>query len=175
MEVKVKISVSEKDYINFTFYHQRQPMIWVPFIVFALLVLLCAGGDMMHGRKDNVVLICVIAMVSAVLVFLFGSLVAFFRAKRVWQSSTLLKTAGLVEATFSDAGLREESEASTLNLGYGNILKICETKTAFYLFVSTIQAAIIPKRCFDSTNDIQAVRELFRKNMDKKKLRLIKS
>ena len=82
---------------------------------------------------------------------------------------------GSVTTTFTDTGIHEESEMAAMNLGYDLIFKVCEVKTAFYVFVSSVQAVIIPKRCFESAEDVQAVRELFRKNMPPKKVRLMKA
>jgi len=170
MDVKVKIDLTEKEYMRFGFYCQRKFMIWVPLTVAVICFLAFILIDIALSKKSDFVVLCVLAVIAGVSTHFIGSRIAFLRIRSVWKSSAPLM--GLADTTFSDGGIYQVSDVGTLNLSYDKFFKVCETQMAFYAYVSSTQAVIVPKRCFESAEDVKTVRELFIKNVDKKKLRL---
>ena len=168
MDFKTTINLTQKDYIQFVFFHQRKRKIWEPVIVtvssFILFVIL---------SKGDIMLSCLAAMIVGLICLPIFTMCLFLQCKRLWKKSApIMRDA--IETIFSDVGVYQKSKLGTLDLTFDNIFKVSETKNAFYVYISSIQAAIIPKRCFDRTEDIQAIRALFLNNMDAKKLSLMK-
>jgi len=183
MDVKVKVDLTEKEYMRFGFYCQRKLMMWVPLV--ATVIVFCATIMDLRAtlnvhcemcKTHHYVAVCLTALITGVIVgvmlFLFAVLVAFLRGRYEWKSSVPVR--GVIEATFSDGGVCQVSEVGTVNLSYDKLYRVCEIKTAFYVYVSSVQAMIVPKRCFESAEDTKAVRELFARSVDKKKLSLRK-
>ncbi|MCL1920153.1 MAG: YcxB family protein [Kiritimatiellaeota bacterium] len=156
MEVNVTVNQHLNEYMRFNFYHgQKTVMIWLP--------LMCLAGFCICHTLCG-------ALIVGGLWLLPVFLITFLRTRRAWKTNALRGVSA--DYTFSDAGFRSESEAGTFNCGYDKLFKVCESKAAFYVYLSSLQAIIVPKRCFENTDDIRVLREIFVRNMDKKKLRL---
>ena len=169
MDIKVKIDLTEKEYMRFSFYHQRKEMVWAP-LIFGVLCFCMVILQLQRITNLNLVFALCVALIVGVLIFIVGSLISLVKVKNVWKSSIPLR--GLYEMTFTDGGIYQVSEIGTANLSYDKFYKVYETKMAFYVYVSSVQAMIVPKRCFENAEDVRTVREFFVRNVDKKKLRL---
>ena len=168
MEIKAKISISEKDVMIYNFDYFKRSMMTGASLVFVGLF----GFSFLLFRRIDVVTF-IMPSVGVVVGVLTGAVCAFFGAKRTWKNNAWAGESG--DCTFTDTGVNMESGSGTGRFEYGKLFRVYETPKAFYLYLMPRMALIMPKRCFDSTDDIQAVRELFRKNMDKKKLKLMKN
>jgi hypothetical protein len=71
---------------------------------------------------------------------------------------------------FSDSGIHVESSVATTDLLWAAIREVIETRSAFLLFPNANLAHIIPLRCFESTAEVVALRELLRANVPQIKL-----
>ena len=171
MEIKATISISEKEFIKSNLYLQRKAMIWVPLSAFILSLVVCCGIGILF-QKIDIVNFCVPA-IGGIVMTPVVPLTTFLAAKKAWKSNALAGES--TNCTFSDAGIYMESKTGAGNIGYDTIHKASENQTVFYIHLSTALAWIIPKRCFENAEDIQAVRELFIKNIPPKKVRLMKA
>jgi glucan phosphoethanolaminetransferase (alkaline phosphatase superfamily) len=170
MDIKVKININKKEHIKFTLYSQRKAMGWTPLVVILLLLIICIWLDVLRSRETDAFFLSYMVAILGALVFFVNYLYTIFWARREWKTSAFAGES--VDFTFSDAVIRMESARGSVSIGYETIFKICESQTAFYMYLSSASVIVVPKRCFENTEDVRALREFFVKNIDKKKLKL---
>jgi len=66
---------------------------------------------------------------------------------------------------FSDSGFVTKDETGESNHTWASIVKKTETRGYFFLFISSVQAYLIPKKAFEGNDDIEAFRKLLLKNL----------
>jgi hypothetical protein len=76
-----------------------------------------------------------------------------------------------VSYQFSDAGIHVETSVSKSDLTWAAIRRVSEFRSAFLVFTNPNIASMVPKRCFESTQGVADLRELFRAHVAKTKLR----
>jgi hypothetical protein len=76
-----------------------------------------------------------------------------------------------VKYQFSDAGIHVESSVSKTDLSWAAIRRVSEMRSAFLVFTNPSVAFTLPKGCFESTQCVASLRELFRAHVPKTKLR----
>jgi YcxB-like protein len=103
---------------------------------------------------------------GAVLVILF--VFPLLSARRVVTDKRLK---GGVTYQLSKAGIYIENPIAKTDLSWSGIQEISELRSGFLLFISRSNAISLPKRCFSSSDDVTAVRELFRVHVPAVKLR----
>lgn len=69
---------------------------------------------------------------------------------------------------------KSEKRSSSNVLAWYEIMKISETKHAFYVYVMESMAYIVPKRVFSDKDEMKAFRELCRVNIEEAKLEIWK-
>lgn len=69
---------------------------------------------------------------------------------------------------------KSEKRSSSNVLEWHEVMKISETKNAFYVYVMESMAYIVPKRVFADKTEKKAFRELCRANVEKAKLEIWK-
>ena len=164
MDVKVNFSVTEKENMKFYVYNS-QALTCLSALVFAWIVII--GIDVL-AQKVNMFAVYLVS--GGTVVVLLSWLVTYLTARKAWKTNAQAKES--FNCTFTDVGIHSESKTGTGDLSYDTIYKVCETKTAFYMYLSSAFAIVMPKRCFENAEDVRRVREFFVKNVDKKKLRL---
>src|SRR5258707_15127690 len=75
-----------------------------------------------------------------------------------------------VSYQFSDAGFHVETSVSRTDFSWAAIRRVSEARAAFLVFTNPNIAFTLPKRCFKSTQDVAALRELFRAHVPAAKL-----
>jgi len=75
-----------------------------------------------------------------------------------------------VSYQFSDAGFHVETSVSKTDFSWAAIRRVSEARFAFLVFTNPNIAFTLPKRCFESTQDVAALRELFRAHVPRAKL-----
>ena len=76
-----------------------------------------------------------------------------------------------VSYQFSDAGIHVETSVSKTDLSWAAIRRVSEFRSAFLVFTNPNIASMVPKRCFERTQGVADLRELFRAHVAKTKLR----
>ena len=162
MEVKVNVTPCREEYMKLNFYHLLKRMV----VWSAVLTTLIIG---LH-RKVDFAALCAATEVVVIWILIVVP-ITFLRSRREWKTNLSIKQ--LCEYTITNASVCAKSANGFFDLGYDKVFKIRETPTAFYVYLSSHQAFIVPKRCFENPDDIRAVRGLFLANVDKKKLKLL--
>ena len=75
-----------------------------------------------------------------------------------------------VSYQFSDAGFHVETSVSKTDFSWAAIRRVSEARSTFLVFTNPNIAFTLPKRCFESTQDVAALRELFRAHVRAAKL-----
>ena len=115
-----------------------------------------------------------VTMNASPLKWVFGLPVIFvfvlplLSARRVLSDERLKRGASY---QFSDAGFHVETSVSKTDFSWAAIRRVSEARSAFLVFTNPNIAFTLPKRCFESTQDVAALRELFRAHVPKVKLR----
>lgn len=93
-------------------------------------------------------------------------------SKKYFNSNKLLQNEQ--KYNFTDEGISISSENGNGKIDWDKIFKVDESKTFFALYISIGQAYIIPKRFFNSDDDIKLFKEILKDNIDNKKLKMKK-
>jgi hypothetical protein len=72
---------------------------------------------------------------------------------------------------FSEAGIHVETSVSKTDLSWAAIRRVSESRSEFLVFTNPNMASMVPKRCFDSTQGVADLRDLFRAHVPKARLR----
>lgn len=76
-----------------------------------------------------------------------------------------------VNYQFSEAGVRIETSISKSDFSWAAIRRVREFRSEFLVFTSPRTAFSLPKRCFESTQGVATLRELFRTFVETSNLR----
>jgi hypothetical protein len=105
---------------------------------------------------------------TLVLALLFVFIVPLLAARRVMRNEQVQRG---VSYQLSDAGIHLETSISKTDLSWAAIRRVIELRSAFLVFTSPNIAFMLPRRCFDSAQAATTLRELFRAQVPKSKLR----
>ncbi len=72
---------------------------------------------------------------------------------------------------FSEAGIHSETSVAKTDMLWAAIFRVKELRFAFLVFTSPKTAYALPKRCFEGSQSVTALRELFRRHVANAKLR----
>ncbi len=99
-------------------------------------------------------------------VFVFG--MPLLSARRVLRDERLKRG---VSYQFSEAGIHIETSVSKSDFSWAAIRRVSEMRSAFLIFTRPNIAFTLPKKCFESTQGVASLRELFRAQLARTKLR----
>jgi hypothetical protein len=92
-------------------------------------------------------------------------------AKRQFEKNELLQKE--TEYTFSPEGIKVQSEVTSVDRRWENVYKVIETKKYIAILESNESASVIPKHCFSSDEELQAVTKLMKDKLPEKKYETI--
>ena len=79
-------------------------------------------------------------------------------------------------ATSSGFGVRVSAQGRQAKVGFDKLLRVEETKSAFYLYLAASQAWILPKaQMEDPASESAALRQIFSTVVESRRLKLKKS
>lgn len=172
--LKLNYKLTDEDYIEFNEFHQlvhseigKRNLFFLrlsgPIIsILAIIIFILARAEVM------------LIIVEAIVLFIF-SVVEISQAKKIMKRGirkTILKMKekeGLPFAeettlNFTEDQIIEITKNQELKVDYKKVEDICETEKAFYIYISSMQALIIPKRVLDQKMEIQLNQILKSKN-----------
>lgn len=157
--LQLNYKLTDEDYIEFNEFHQlihsevgKRNLFLLKLIgpmisVLAIVIFILARAEIM------------LIVIEAIALCIF-SMVWIARSKKIMKRSirnTILKmkeTEGLPFAeettlNFTEDQIIEITKNQEMKVDYKKIQDVCETEKAFYVYISSIQALIIPKRVLD--------------------------
>lgn len=161
--LQLNYKLTDEDYIEFNEFHQlihsevgKRNLFFLKLIgpmisVLAIVIFILARAEVM----------LIVIEVTALSIF---SMVWIALAKKIMKRGirkTILKmkeTDGLPFAeettvNFTEDRIVEITKNQELKVDYKKIEDVCETEKAFYIYISSVQAIIIPKRVFDQDEE----------------------
>ena len=163
--VKVDVRLDLKDYILFNYYFNKKMLTQVTIIGLILLFSLIYSSFYGHGSINPTVMKFIYLIVAFIFVSYF---LVYYRAKKVWDSSSLISETR--HYSFDEEGLSSESQTSSSKIEWDKIYKVTETKKLLLIYISNMQAFIIPKRLLDKNQYISLIS--FVQKVDKKQLKI---
>ena len=171
MEFRKSYTLSLKDYQSYNLFSHRKQLILMPVLFLVLMLLICIFIVFANRTPDIVMLI-----VLTLMILLFAGLIALFnvlmmknQAKRQYQSSHSLKSE--FELVIDRTGIRESSNSGASNATWAQVKFSLESKQAFYIHLSVLQAFVIPKRLLNPKED-GIIRQLLKTHLSPKKCRV---
>jgi hypothetical protein len=98
---------------------------------------------------------------------LFVFVLPLLSARRVLRDERLNRG---VSYRFSDDGIHVETSISKTDFSWTAIRQVIEMGSEFLVFTNPNIAFTLPKRCFESTQNLASLRELFRAHVPRTKL-----
>jgi hypothetical protein len=171
MEFRKSYMLSLQDYLSYNRFSHRKQLIMMPALFLVLMLAVCIF-IVFADRTPDIVTLAVIIL----LIVLFAGLIALsnilalnHQAKRQYRSSHSLKSE--FELTMDKDGVRESSSSFTSNAKWDQVIYAVESKNAFYIHMSTLQAFVIPKALLNPNEDA-LIRKLLRTHLNGKKCRI---
>jgi hypothetical protein len=174
MDFRKKFTTNLKDYTQFNFFHNRNKL-----IVLSLLLLIMAPliwitvGVINLGENwwrlftvdPSIYFIFILIIFLILLNFLQVRLIS----KKQYNSSMEMKVEK--EVVIDSVGICTSNEFGNYSAGWHSVYKAVESKKAFYIYVSKLQAHIIPKK-YITLDEADIIRSLIKQNLVRSQYRL---
>ncbi|HEY5982276.1 MAG TPA: YcxB family protein [Anaerolineales bacterium] len=133
-------------------------------VITTMLTTLFAVILSMWGTTSLQPLYLVPAALAGLVVFLIFPAVARWsasgRIRRILKEGDNDSIFGPQTISFSAEGIFAKNRSGESRFNWSAVKKFSENDRHFFLYTSSYQALVIPKRCFESGEEIQAFREL---------------
>jgi hypothetical protein len=139
--------------------------VWCSIFVIELLAMGTVYFLSSTGNIDRALLINIfiwLPLLVAVMAFL-----VFFRSYRMKRKSPALQ--GIIRYEFDDSGIKLAGDYSSTEIRWPAVIKWRANKSTLLMYATPHLANIIPKRFFNSVEDVTAVQNLFRTHVSTKK------
>lgn len=145
-ELKIKIKIEFKDFLNFQFWISRKRFIR-PFIYIVFFLLLPSIISFLLYGSFSFLLGG--AMLTPIIVFLllpiFLCITIYYSSKKSYENDPFIQKGH--ELTINSSGFTSISENSNTTLTWNDIYKYIESPKNILVYCSPTKAVIIPKRC----------------------------
>lgn len=159
LEIDVRLEL--RDYLRASYWFLFRK--WSIKALIALALFMVMGFLFVFIQRPNASALPMLILPTLVL-FVIGSV--YFGAKRNLASNKSVQEN--IHYTFSNRGVNLVAESSSGQTAWSNIVNAFETKHNFLLFVSRSIMQIIPKRCFQDSEQIAEFKQMLVSNLDSK-------
>lgn len=169
MELRKTFHLELEDYISFNLFHSKKQLL-ISLLAFIGLVPLFTLA--ISDSQDHHLVLSVSIILSIVIGILYALLTVFLlkrKLRKQYNSTRLMQAES--EIIIDKAGLRQSNEFSNLAISWTDVFKAVESKKGFYLYISKMQAFIIPKHLV-SAEEEKILRGLIDINLPSEKNRL---
>lgn len=167
-EKKIQLTVQLKlsDYWRFSRWFLWHRSKWSLLLIILVLGILASYGLFYFGLLRNLGAIILVIGISYLCGSVGGLLGNYFRIRREFANNKGLQEPA--QYTFSETEAERMAASSSGKIDWHLFHKAHETSNDFFLFLSPNQAIMLPKRCFDSELQIDALRALLRAQVGEK-------
>ena len=171
MEFRKSYTLSLEDYLSYNRFSHRKQLIMMPALFLVLMLAVCIFIVFADRTPDIVTLVVIILLIVlfAGLIALSNILALNHQAKRQYRSSHSLKSE--FELVMDKDGVRESSSSGTSKAQWDQVIYALESRNAFYIHVSVLQAFVIPKALLNPNEDA-LIRKLISSHLSGKKCRI---
>ena len=161
--VEIDVLLEFRDYLraNYWFMFHRFKLMYVVLLIGVLYPLLLVSRVVSEDPTDNHWRYFI---PWGLIALLLGG--TYFSAKKHMASNKALSER--VHYVFSENGIDATALSSSGHTGWQNIYEAYETKSNFLIFLSKNLMYTIPKRCFDSVDQLTSFKRLLRSQLDSK-------
>lgn len=175
MEFRKRFTTGLKDFTDFNYFHNMKRLIVMSAVLLVMVPLIWIAVGVGNLGEDWPLIFTVDpSMYLIYLLVIFLILLNFwqikFISKRQYNSSRDMKVEK--EVVIDETGIRASNEFGNYSSGWQDVFKASESKKAFYIYISKLQAHIIPKRFLDPGED-KKIRELVKQHLPASKCRLL--
>ena len=166
--LQLNYKLTDEDYIEFNEFHQlihseigKRNLFFLRLIgpmisILVMIIFILARAEVM------------LIIGEAIVLFIF-SVVEILLAKKIMKRGirkTILKMkekeglpfAEEITLTFTEDQIIEITKGQEVKVDYQKVENVCETETAFYIYISSIEALIIPKRVLNQDMEKKLIR-----------------
>jgi hypothetical protein len=168
-ELSVSGTLTAKEYKKFSSFHTSRWILWITistYIVFFpwLIYILYNPGDIFNfGDMAAILLISsTVSVFIAIIIFLYAKIIIRVKATREYKSDQLIKNEFIYR--FSANGIHQKRGRSINVINWKEIVSIKEFSPMFLIYVSRNKAMVIPKRFFESKEEINLFKKMVNEN-----------
>lgn len=172
--VQVDTQLSQRDFLKFNFSHFFSRLfVRVAFAFFGFVALMSLLGFFLilltnYEQANPIEQLMPVFIMSAIMGLACWSVYA--QSKRVYTTTNTVHEP--IAYTFSSAGVHLKGKSFESELNWSGLYKIVETKAYFVFYQNNIVANLVPKKSFDSKEQVLGLRTLIASQPDlKHKLR----
>ena len=173
MQYAGQFKITKKENREYNFFLMKKKLITTTLLVVLIVITLVSFLNYMGKGQDMKASILeglLMGFVAAVLMVGINVASAVLRINSFYKQKKL--TDFTLDVVIDKKGVHTKSERGEADLPWDRILQITETKNAFYLFITDMNANVLPKTQMKSQADIETVRKLFHLNMEAGRLKL---
>ncbi len=161
--MKIEIDITRQDYLNFNFYHFRKKSL-IRTAVIGLIGLMILQYSI--NKDKETVSIIALAISSTLYIFIFAVIMYFSlsRSKSIPKDNGSFLGKKVYE--FSEDYISFRDKDSDGRFQWKAIKSFEEDSKAFYLYLDTIMALLIPKRHFMDKSEEQAFRKYVQRKLN---------
>lgn len=149
MDIKINFELQIQDYVDFNKYHfiktKLNRTITIGVIIL-IVIQLFLNRDQFHLATT------IITSIVFALIYLTSILRSLNNTKKIPKDDRAIF--GKRELEFTEDGITNKSEDSNGYSKWSTIKNMQESSNAFYLYMGTNVAILIPKRCFDNITEM---------------------
>jgi len=164
--IQIKVNYESKDIRDLV--NSRSKLLYIFVIAFILFLFTLS---LKHFLEENSISYYSIFFIISILVVLILS--HYIVPKRVFKHSKLLQEE--LTISFTNESIKLERTSASQDLKWDYISKLVEYKKFFVIYDTKYTAISIPKRFFKNEQEIIAVKNLLKKNLSNKNLKLLKN
>ncbi|CAN7268805.1 YcxB family protein [Rossellomorea sp. LjRoot5] len=169
----VRGTLTFKEYKKFSSFHSRRWVIWftlstfILFFALSIYFLYNPGDIFSFGEMAAILFVSsTVSVFISVIFFLYAKAVIRIKATREYKSDQLIKKEFIY--TFSEEGINQNRGRSINYIEWNEIVFVREDPPMFLLYVSKNKSIVIPRRFFESIEELKLFKQIIRENVPSK-------
>ncbi|MFI5218853.1 MAG: YcxB family protein [Bacteroidia bacterium] len=159
--MRLQIDITRQDYSDFNKFHFRQTKMKRTIIIGMLTVIIV---QLFLNREQFDLIATIISTIVCIVVYVFMINRSLNKTKNIPDNNgTIL---GEKEIDFTDDKIIYKTRDSQGSSNWNTIKNLKESPKAFYLYMDTNMAMLIPKRVFKDTNETEEFRKLVNRKIN---------
>ncbi len=143
--------MTKEDYIEFNMFHYENSKTIMKSILLERVVgpIIFMLFTVVTGKLDDIIYMTVFITLSVLWFAFLPKYMWYIMKKRTNKLIEENKEGDLFSEKhiiIDDLGIHYESKSSSGTYNWNSVIKVCDTEKALYIYVSSIQAVVIPKR-----------------------------
>ncbi|PFA69794.1 hypothetical protein CN378_03230 [Bacillus sp. AFS015802] len=175
----VRGTLTFKEYKKFSSFHSRRWVIWftlstfILFFALSIYFLYNPGDIFSFGEMAAILFVSsTVSVFISGIFFLYTKAVIRIKAKREYKSDQLIKQE--IIYSISKDGINQNRGRSINYIEWNEIVFVREHSPMFLLYVSKNKSIVLPRRFFESIEEIKLFKQIIRENVSSEKITLSK-